>query len=663
MRRQRLDRVLAGSAIALVLAVTGAAYATQENTAAIEAAIPVPEPANVPPPTKADIDLPAAATAPAAAAAPAAPAAETPVPAQSEAAIDVKTLTGKDLVKAPITTANLSADDIAVAEKLRDLLANRAERFFGRKAERQAVETFYRDRGFAPLWVERGAPSARATAAIAYLRGVDADGFNPADYPALELKSTEPGALAEAELKFVDTLFDYARHAKMGRMHYSRLSADVFYNPDAPDAAGLLAELASSRDLRAALDSYQPQHPQYKALKAKLAEVRGKKAEVIEIVRVPEGPTLKPGMKDPRVIALRKRLKVGDDESAVFDSAVTEAVKTFQSGAGLQPDGLVGAGTIRALNGGPKHERIADIIIANLERWRWLPRDLGAQRVILNIPDFTLKIYDRGATKWQTRVVVGKPSTPTPLLSETMKFITVNPTWNVPPSIIANEYLPALRQDPGVLERTGLKIEQNKDGTVRIYQPPGDKNALGRIRFNFPNKFLVYQHDTPDKHLFAKDVRAYSHGCMRVQNPDQYAQALLSIALPKENYTVEKIHKMYGNSEININFPKPIPVHITYQTAFVDDAGNLQTRNDVYGHDARMIAILNGSERKVADIAVGRSTPGSTSRDALRYQVREERIFGDWFQSARDSNGRGQPGGRLSARNDPLVNFFERLFR
>ena len=187
---------------------------------------------------------------------------------------------------------------------------------------------------------------------------------------------------------------------------------------------------------------------------------------------------------------------------------------------------------------------------------------------------------------WNTRIVVGKPNLATPIMSATMKFITVNPTWNVPPSIIANEYLPALRSDPDALTRIGLKIEQNRDGTVRIYQPPGDANALGRIRFNFPNKFLVYQHDTPDKHLFAHDKRAYSHGCMRVQDPLMYGEKLLSIVLPKEKYTAERLRRMFGGSEINIDFPVHIPVHLTYQTAYVDDAGKLVIRDDIYGRDA-----------------------------------------------------------------------------
>src|SRR5207253_8862168 len=165
----------------------------------------------------------------------------------------------------------------------------------------------------------------------------------------------------------------------------------------------------------------------------------------------------------------------------------------------------------------------------------------GSAHVIVNQPDFTLKVMHDGAQVWTTRIVIGKPSMPTPLLSETMKFITVNPTWNVPPSIVHNEYLPALAQDPTVLQRMGLRLTYNRDGSIHIYQPPGEGNALGRLRFNFPNRFLVYQHDTPDKQLFAHDARAYSHGCMRVQDPPKYAEVLLSIANPKEGWTAEKL--------------------------------------------------------------------------------------------------------------------------
>jgi murein L,D-transpeptidase YcbB/YkuD len=253
------------------------------------------------------------------------------------------------------------------------------------------------------------------------------------------------------------------------------------------------------------------------------------------------------------------------------------------------------------------------ILLANMERWRWLPRSLGTAHVLVNVPDYTLRIVNDGKPIWSTRLVVGKPGElATPLLSETIKYITVNPTWNVPPSIIRNEYLPALQSNPNALSRLGLKASRNPDGSLRLYQPPGSRNALGRIRFNFPNKFLVYQHDTPSKHLFDRKERAFSHGCMRVQNPEHYAEVLLSLSQKNEAYTAERIRKLYGDDERTINLKSPIPVHITYQTAFVDDAGELQTRRDVYGRDKEVLALLRGNDRRVADIPIARNYSSSS---------------------------------------------------
>jgi murein L,D-transpeptidase YcbB/YkuD len=265
--------------------------------------------------------------------------------------------------------------------------------------------------------------------------------------------------------------------------------------------------------------------------------------------------------------------------------------------------------------------------------------------VILNIPDYTLKVMQNGAQVWTTRVVVGKPGNhATPLMTETMKYITVNPTWNVPPSIIYNEYLPALQQDPTVLDRMGLKLTRNADGSIHIAQPPGEANALGRIRFNFPNKFLVYQHDTPDKNLFSRDARAFSHGCMRVQNPDQYAATLLNITMPNDHYTPEKVRGMYGRSEIDLKFPTPIPVNITYQTAFVDDAGKLQLRNDIYGRDAQMMQLLRSGKNKDLEQVVARAQP-SYSRP--RADIPQGVAFND-------------NGSRMASNGG--LSFFERLF-
>jgi murein L,D-transpeptidase YcbB/YkuD len=362
-------------------------------------------------------------------------------------------------------------------------------------------------------------------------------------------------------------------------------------------------------------------------------------------------------MEDARVPKLRARLGIAEAaDDNHYDAAVAEAVRKFQESVDLKPTGVLDDRTVRALNS-PKRDRQIDTIIVNMERWRWLPRELGAPSVgdayvILNIPDFTLKVMQHGQAIWTTRVVTGKPGIhATPLLTETMKYITVNPTWNVPPSIVYNEYLPALQQDPTVLERMGLRLERNYDGSIHISQPPGEANALGRVRFNFPNKFLVYQHDTPDKYLFDKPERAYSHGCMRVQYPDQYAAILLNITMPNEHYTPEKIRSMYGHSEIDLKFPTPIPVNITYQTAFVDEAGKLQIRKDIYGRDATMIALMRGGGRgKDLENVVAHSQP-SYSRPSTPIPA------GVNFAS---DNSYYQPGYYPGFSSGP--SFFQRLF-
>jgi murein L,D-transpeptidase YcbB/YkuD len=525
---------------------------------------------------------------------------------------------GQDTSPAASTPAQ-PAPELALdplGQRLRDALsATATDKQFDSKT-RASLDTFYLARKYAPVWTDNGAMNERAKAVIAQLRHADADGLDPADYPVPTLEANAgPDALADFELKLTDAVVTYARHAAVGRVHWSRVSRDIFYDIPVPEAADILGKLAAASDARAALDSYNPQHAAYKALKAKLAEIRG--GEDDAKVRIGDGPMLLVGMQDSRVPDLRTRLgvaaKAGD---TIYDEALADAVKAFQKKHNLQQDGIVGPGTLRALNGGPSNARAEDLIIANLERWRWISHDLGPSHVIVNIPEFMLRLYNNGSLLWQTRVVVGKPSTPTPLISETMKFITVNPTWNVPPSIVYGEYLPALHQDPTVLARMGLRVSYNRDGGVHISQPPGPGNALGRIRFNFPNKFSVYQHDTPDKYMFAHTRRAYSHGCMRVQNPDVYAEKLLSVALPQENYTAERIRGMYGHGEVNINFPTPIPVHLTYQTAYVDSSGDLVLRDDIYGRDSRVLAALKTDERYA-------STPVEPRRAASR-QVRRQ---------------------------------------
>jgi murein L,D-transpeptidase YcbB/YkuD len=627
----------------------------------IQALIPLPEPANVPPLTASDIARESTVTATVPTAPAAAPKLEATAPAAAPAqetvtstpasepqlnADEIKKLTGKDLIKAPLA-ATLSTADHGIALKLREVLAGRADRFFDRREERQAVEAFYRDRGFVPLWIENASIAPRTTSVAKYLSGIGADGLEPSDYPVPSFSAADAQALADAELRLTNSILDYARHAQTGRVHFSRMSGDVHYELQLPDPAATLSKMAAASDVSPALAEFNPPHEGYKALKGKLAEARGGAPEK-EVIRIPEGATMKPGMEDSRVPLLRKRLEIsGNLDSHRYDDDVAKAVMAFQKNANLTPDGFAGPATIRAINGPARGSKV-DAILATMERWRWMPRDLGRNYSILNIPDFTVKVVKNGTPIWQTRVVVGKSATKTPLISDTMKFITVNPTWNVPPSIIANEYLPALQQDPGVLDRMGLRLEQNRDGTVRIYQPPGDSNALGRVRFNFPNKFLVYQHDTPDKHLFAKDVRAFSHGCMRVQDPVKYAEVVLSLGIPGENFTEQSIRGMFGPSERNINFVRPLPVHITYQTAYVDGSGKLVIRDDIYGHDAALMSQLKGGERRVADVPVVRRQ-ASYSREELR-------MPNGVYYGSYDGPGRGY--GR-----NPVEDFFRSIFR
>ena len=660
--RGGFDRVLmAVAATFLTMSATSALAQTPSRSTpaelAIDAAIPRPEPANVPPPTAADFKMDTtASTTPAAPAAtkpadlaivpapvttdnaglapavplPASPAttlAAPPAPATAAVAPSTPETTPAAPAAEPMKAAsNVPPADQPVADRLKDLLASKNLRYFDRKAEKTTVEKFYGARDYAPLWTQGGSLTDNAKGAIARLKDAASDGLNASDYPVPDFAvATTPDALAEADLKLTSSVLDYARQAQSGRMHWSQVSADIQYPEHPTDPAEVLANVSTANDASVALDSYNPPQKLYKELKKKLAELRGQGDG--PVVPIADGPALKyvaaKGKKqpevvveDPRVPQIRAKLGVAENTDDIrYDAKVAEAVRRFQENADIPATGVLDTRTVAAINS-PKRDKQIDTVLVNMERWRWLPRDLGVPAlgdayVILNIPDYTLKVMQHGAQVWTTRVVTGKPGThATPLLTETMKYITVNPTWNVPPSIVYNEYLPALQQDPTVLQRMGLRLEQNRDGSVHISQPPGEANALGRVRFNFPNKFLVYQHDTPDKYLFEKSERAFSHGCMRVQYPDQYAAVLLNIALPNEKWSPERVRGMYGSSEIDLKFPTPIPVNITYQTAFVDDAGKLQIRRDVYGRDAAMISILKAPHTRDLEGVVAHSQPG-----------------------------------------------------
>ncbi len=316
--------------------------------------------------------------------------------------------------------------------------------------------------------------------------------------------------------------------------------------------------IAIRSDPAAYLRSFQPDQPQFEALRQKLIELRGGKVEEVkeEIVVIPAGPVLKFGMEHEQVALLRKRLDLpaGANENK-YDEAVREAVRAFQASRGVGADGAVGPGTRRLLNQGQQarpvggETRIRQLLV-NMERWRWLPHDLGPFYVTVNIPEFTLRVVEEGTPTLTARVVVGKPRTQTPVITDEMEEVVFNPYWNVPNSIKNEEIAPYMGQgggffgggwDTAVLKRHGLRIKygnrdidpdsidwsQNDIRNFDLVQPPGPSNVLGRVKFLFPNSHDVYMHDTTQKFLFANAVRAESHGCMRVQNPNLLAQAIL----------------------------------------------------------------------------------------------------------------------------------------
>jgi murein L,D-transpeptidase YcbB/YkuD len=641
MPSRRLDRFVALACLVLLLLTKGAAIAGAPTPNSDQpSAVPSPSVLATPAPRPNPEILTAAPEVPAAVATPA-PNSDQPITAPSAAVVATPVSTpNQEMPTAQPEIPAAAAIDAPIIEQLHNLANGKFDRIIGSTKERTSIDAFYAGRNYVPLWLTDGKANARAQAAIAYLGQVSADGLDPSDYPVPDFASlTDPVAVADAEITLTTSVITYAHHAQIGRVHWSRVSGDIFYDQSAADPAEVLTTVMEAKDVGEALAAYEPHAAAYLALKAKLAELRA--GRDTDKAQIGNGPSLKIGMHDERVPHLRARLDVAGEGGATYDKPLADAMKKFQAMHKLKSTGTLDAATVEALNG-RSSDRKTDIIIANMERWRWMPRDLGNTYVVVNLPDYTLRVIRQGKQVWMTRIVVGKPATPTPIMSAQMKSITVNPTWNVPDSIAANEYLPLLQQDPTILQRMGLQVSYNSDGTIHLSQPPGEQNALGQLRFNFPNKFLVYQHDSNQKQLFANDRRAESHGCMRVQDPVKYAEVLLSMVRPGESYTQDRIRRMFGAYEADIQFPTFIPVHLTYQTAFVDDQGKLEFREDIYGRDQALLAILNGAERKVADVPV-QHKDNVTRRQLLALP---DNPWGGW-------GGPGYGGG---------LNFFTRWF-
>ncbi|MFM8746922.1 MAG: murein L,D-transpeptidase [Aestuariivirga sp.] len=478
-------------------------------------------------------------------------------------------------------------------------------------AARDALLAHYAAQGFKPVWLKDGKLSERGAAVLALLAAADQDGLDPRTYlpSGLEaytarLPEHDPAAMARLDIDLSGAALRYARDASGGQFDPRGLSRYNDIDPPWIAPGEALKVIAWSPYAADYLKSLQPSHPAYAAMKTALAELRARETGP-GFAPIPAGPVVKPGGIDPRIPALRARLTslgyeaeppFGSDP-ALLDEPLSEELRRFQQAAGIKMTGAFGPQTLGALNKGSSASNI-DRLRDNMERLRWLPRELGRKYVFVNQPAFEAKVIEDGRQVWATRVIVGKPNTQTVSFHDEMELVVFNPSWGVPPSIIAGEYLPKLRRDPAYLDRMGFKVV-NQQGKVvpsrsvnwaaygrkvpyGIHQPPGEKNALGEVKFLFPNRHNIYMHDTPARELFEDEVRAFSHGCVRVQNPREFAAVVLGW-----NAGEVAAHIASKGSE-TIKLKTKLPVYIAYFTAWPDSAGNMRYFNDIYGRDKAM---------------------------------------------------------------------------
>ncbi len=544
-----------------------------------------------------------------------------------------------------------------------------------RKIQKQNAETtlkqqmwrFYAERGGQPLWLKNGAFSEPALQIIGEVAKAKDWGLDPArfDVPvSVPANATEQQQI-DVELKFTRAVLDYATQARIGQFEPEKISDLIDRASAAPSAYTVLSTVAAAPDVAQGLVSFHPQHPQYERLrKAYLALRDGTQGPAP--VTIPDGPKLKPGTSHPHVALMRKRLSVpvptadADDEgdpAERYDPALVDAVKVYQRDNGLKVDGIISKPVRLSLNGDKtesKDKRI-ERLLANMERWRWVPDDLGTLYIQNNIPEYMTRLVKDGEVIFTERIVVGRPNTPTSIFTDRMEYVEFNPYWNVPTSIKVNELLPSIqRNGGGALRRQGLRVryagqemdpEELNWGTVDIrnvdvFQPPGSGNALGRVKFMFPNRHDIYMHDTPSKSLFNESSRAFSHGCLRVRNPDAFAEALLAESNGMGQSDVKLQFATDQNHQLKLD--RKVPVYVTYFTAWVADDGSISTKNDIYGHDPRTTLALAGRyddiDRQVAPKPDIQSALGKVDGRRLRVANQQQggasifEIFDAWPQ-------------------------------
>jgi L,D-transpeptidase YcbB len=484
---------------------------------------------------------------------------------------------------APLQTAPQIADIPA------DLIKNALERMSkaNRVSDREAAaaSAFYKARAYAPLWIADGRWNARAKTLRAALNKADESGLDSASYRTVSafISTGEPAwpALAAAEINLTEALLAYAREASTGRVAPARVHPLITPNLKTTAADVVLKTLIEADQPADALLAFNPPHAQFLVLRQKLAALRTSRRPVSGAI--PDGPLLRVGMRDARVPLIRARLGLDESAELTYDRAISMRIAGVQRSSGLVVNGAFTDATRRALLGeGPSADEAE--IIANMERWRWMPRELGTDHIFVNLPELTMRLMRGPQTALQSRIIVGKSDTQTPLFSDEMDHIVVNPSWYVPPGILKRDprYL-----DPAWAAARGYEI-RHSGNTVSVRVPPSASNALGNVKFMFPNSHAVYLHDTPGRHLFNAQNRTLSNGCVRVENPFRLAAQLFA----EQGWTEERFRGSLGRGERHMRLPRKMPIHIGHFTLTVSPDGELLRHTDIYGHSARLRQLL-----------------------------------------------------------------------
>jgi L,D-transpeptidase YcbB len=469
-----------------------------------------------------------------------------------------------------------------------------------------ATVEFYRGRGWASAWTGARRPSNQGDTLHAAVGRAWEDGLPPARYRhdlASEVLARLEGRgdatlsdslrvrhLADLDILLTEGFNRLALDLVAGMLSPARAGLDFRIAREVAPDAGILHRVIAGEAPAAIVARLRPSIPQYERMRAALLAFHEVES-VGDWPRLDADSALKEGGRGEIVSRLRQRFVAGVDaqeaalaskgaaDPSLFDADLKLAVQQFQARHAIAPDGAVGAATMRELN----HtiaEWIAELQL-NLDRWRWLPNDLGDRYVLVNVAGFELEVVDQGRVIESMNVVVGEQSTETPIFSDSIRFVVVNPYWNVPDGIMERKIAPAMAADPNYLEKHDMEMVEG-----RVRQRPGPKNSLGRYKFIFPNDLDVYLHDTPDGHLFARSERAFSSGCVRIERPHDFARLLLRLQSDQDPESLDGI--LASGSEKWIKLDRPLPVFLLYFTAWAQDDGSVRFHHDVYGRSEAM---------------------------------------------------------------------------